>query len=197
MTMKSYESFAAWIADQSKTNQSLIRSMRTLIRKAAPDLEEAVKWGNGCFVGKIQPVVYLYSAEDHLQFGFFYGTALKDPQKRLEGRGEYIRFTKLRKASDIDKAYFTKLIEEALRLESTEGRVTLKKSESSSIFPKSLSKPAIRSLTDAKITSLKQLAKLTEKELLSFHGIGPVAIPILRAALKNEGLAFKKATPTK
>lgn len=192
MTMKSYESFADWIADQPKTNQGLIRSMRSLIRKIAPELEEAVKWGNGCFVGKIQPVVYFYSAEDHLQFGFFYGTALKDPQKRLEGRGNYIRAIKLRKASDIDKVYFTKLIEDALRLESTEGRVTLKKSDSSAVFPKSLSKPAIRSLTEAKITSLKKLAKLTEKEVLALHAIGPTAIPILRAALKNEGLSFKK-----
>lgn len=193
MGMKSYANFDKWLVDQSPAVQRLIRAMRTLIHKTAPQLQEAVKWGNGCFVGEVQPVVYLYAAEDHLQFGFFYGSALKDPGGRLEGKGKYIRNVKLSKASDIDKAYFTKLIEEALRLESKEGRVTLKKSDSSGPFPDSLSKPAIRALTAAGITSLKKLSRHSEKEILALHGIGPTAIPILRAALKKEGLSFKTA----
>ncbi|HYX35627.1 MAG TPA: DUF1801 domain-containing protein [Oligoflexus sp.] len=191
MPMKSYATFDEWAADQSKANQSLIRTMRAFIRKAAPDLQETVKWGNGCFVGEVQPVIYLYADEDHLQFGFFFGAALKDPGQRLEGKGKFVRAVKLRKPADIDKAYFTKLIQDALRLESKEGLASLNKSKGSDAFLESLSKPAIRALKAAGITSLKKLSRYSEKEILALHGIGPAAIPILRAALKKDGLLFK------
>ena len=58
-------------------------------------------------------------------------------------------------------------------------------------FPK-ISAPANRALDNAKIKTLKQLAKYTEKEILSLHGIGPSAMPPLRKALKAKGLGFAK-----
>lgn len=58
-------------------------------------------------------------------------------------------------------------------------------------FPK-LSKPAHRALEHAGILKLTDLAQWTEKDLLSLHGIGPSAIPPLKAAMKKAGVAFKK-----
>ena len=58
-------------------------------------------------------------------------------------------------------------------------------------FPK-LSKPAHRALEHARIFKLEDLAKWTEKDLLALHGIGPSAIPPLKAAMKKAGVAFKK-----
>jgi len=58
-------------------------------------------------------------------------------------------------------------------------------------FPK-LSKPAHRALNHAGILKLKDLTRWTEKDLLKLHGVGPKAIPLLRTALKNAGLHFKK-----
>jgi hypothetical protein len=55
-----------------------------------------------------------------------------------------------------------------------------------------LSGPASRALQHAGIKTLKQLAKHTEKEILSLHGMGPGSMPTLRTALKKEGLDFKK-----
>ena len=54
-----------------------------------------------------------------------------------------------------------------------------------------LSAPARRALENSGINSLKKLAKLTEKEVLALHGMGPASIPRLRAALKSEGLSFR------
>jgi hypothetical protein len=59
-------------------------------------------------------------------------------------------------------------------------------------FPK-LSKPAHRALENAGILKLKDLAQWTEKDLVALHGIGPSAIPPLKAALKKIGIQFKKA----
>ncbi len=65
-----------------------------------------------------------------------------------------------------------------------------KKQESAGEFPENLSAPAQRALVNAKITTLKKLAKYTEDEILELHGIGPSSIPKLRNALQSRGLAF-------
>ena len=59
-------------------------------------------------------------------------------------------------------------------------------------FEALLSAPARRALEHAGIKTLKQLAKHSEKEILSLHGMGPGSMPTLKAVLKKEGLAFKK-----
>ncbi|MGG0586031.1 RNA polymerase alpha subunit C-terminal domain-containing protein [Priestia megaterium] len=54
-----------------------------------------------------------------------------------------------------------------------------------------LSAPARRALENNGITSLQQLSKFGEKEILQFHGMGPASLPKLRTALQANGLAFK------
>lgn len=60
-------------------------------------------------------------------------------------------------------------------------------------FLAGLSAPAQRALSSAGIKNLKQLAKYSEKEILALHGIGPSAIPKLKAALKEQQLSFRKS----
>jgi hypothetical protein len=52
--------------------------------------------------------------------------------------------------------------------------------------------PATRALTGVGVRHLKQLTKYSEKDLLALHGVGPKAIGILRSALAERGLSFKK-----
>lgn len=59
-------------------------------------------------------------------------------------------------------------------------------------FPDKLSAPALRALRNAKITSLNKLSKYTEAEILNLHGMGPASIPLLKTALRKQGLSFKK-----
>jgi predicted RecB family nuclease len=54
-----------------------------------------------------------------------------------------------------------------------------------------LSAPARRALENNGITSVQELSKLSEKEILKLHGMGPASIPKLRSALKENGLSFK------
>lgn len=55
-----------------------------------------------------------------------------------------------------------------------------------------LSSPARRALQGVGVSSLKDLARYSEKEILALHGMGPSSIPKLREALNTEGLQFKK-----
>jgi len=58
-------------------------------------------------------------------------------------------------------------------------------------FLAALSAPARRALQNNGITTLEQLAGLSEKELLAFHGMGKASLPKLRGSLKEAGLSFK------
>lgn len=59
-------------------------------------------------------------------------------------------------------------------------------------FLAKLSKPARNALLHAEILSFEQIATLTEKEFLAFHGIGPKSLPVVQEALEQVGLIFKK-----
>jgi hypothetical protein len=54
-----------------------------------------------------------------------------------------------------------------------------------------LPKPAQRALINNKIFTPADLARKTLTEVSQFHGIGPSAIPVLRRALKKNGLRFR------
>jgi DNA-directed RNA polymerase alpha subunit len=55
-----------------------------------------------------------------------------------------------------------------------------------------LSAPARRALENNTILTLDQLSKYSEKEVLKFHGFGKTSLPILKKALRETGLSFKK-----
>ena len=56
-----------------------------------------------------------------------------------------------------------------------------------------MSAPARRALEHEGITTLEELSKYSEKEVLRLHGMGPKSIPTLKKALEEQGLSFKKA----
>jgi len=113
MKMKTYGSFDEYQKDQSRKNQAIIRGLRRMVKRVEPGLSEGVKWGNGCWIGSNGPVAYVYSAADYVQFGFFRGSSLKDPRGLLEGKGKYVRHTKVREPSGIDEPSFAALLRQA------------------------------------------------------------------------------------
>src|SRR5688572_19043240 len=113
--MKAYATFALYLADQPPKNRTLIRALRKFVGRTAPELEEAVKWGNGCWVKGKAPIAYVYSDKDHVQLGFFRGSSLKDPKGLLQGKGEYVRHVKVRTPKDIDEKEFGALLRQAAR----------------------------------------------------------------------------------
>lgn len=62
--------------------------------------------------------------------------------------------------------------------------------EQASDLPAALAAPARRALANAGYTSLAQLTRVSEAELLELHGMGPKALGQLREALAAQGLAF-------
>ncbi|MFJ8354753.1 RNA polymerase alpha subunit C-terminal domain-containing protein [Bacillus paramycoides] len=54
-----------------------------------------------------------------------------------------------------------------------------------------LSAPARRALEHHGITTVEELSKYSEKEILKLHGMGPASLPKLRNVLEESGLSFK------
>lgn len=57
-------------------------------------------------------------------------------------------------------------------------------------FPRGIGNPARSALEHAGYSKLKQLTKVTEKELAKLHGMGPKALGILREELQAKGMSF-------
>jgi len=51
--------------------------------------------------------------KEYLHFGFFWGSQIADPEKRLEGNGKQYRYIKVFNKRDFPKAYIKKLLKEA------------------------------------------------------------------------------------
>ena len=110
--MKAYPSFAAWKQDQSAANQRLISALSRLVEKAAPEFNPGVKWGQGCWTLDGTPKVYFHAEPDHVQFGFFAGSSLDDPEGLLQGSGQHVRHVKVFSTRGIPKAALAAFIEQ-------------------------------------------------------------------------------------
>jgi hypothetical protein len=114
--MKRYESFAAYAADQTPKNRAMIWALRALVKRTTPELRESVKWGNGCWIKGDDPVAFVYSRPEYLEFGFFSATDLDDPSGLLEGKGAYVRHIKMRTPADTKRSAVARLLRQASRL---------------------------------------------------------------------------------
>ncbi|MEV4541226.1 DNA-binding protein [Micromonospora echinaurantiaca] len=62
-------------------------------------------------------------------------------------------------------------------------------------IPRAAGAPARGALAAAGWTRLSQLTGVTERELLALHGVGPKAVRVLRAALRERGLGLAGDPP--
>nr|WP_141434530.1 DNA-binding protein [Bacillus sp. 03113] len=61
-------------------------------------------------------------------------------------------------------------------------------------LPTNLAKPAKRALEGAGIIQLEQFTKISEKEVLKLHGMGPKAMDQIHQALAAKGLSFNNGS---
>ena len=85
-----------------------------MIRKAALEMQEFVKWGMPTYMANGKNTANIMIYKDHINLGFFQGEKMKS--KRLEGTGKELRHVKVRKLEDINEMEFSRLIREAVEL---------------------------------------------------------------------------------
>lgn len=115
-TAKTEPDVDAWVAKIARPQRDLVNSIRRIIREAAPELEETIKWGQPCYVHGGANVCYLAPTADRVNFGFFRGADLDDPEHLLEGTGKKLRHVKVWLGKDLRKDALKTLVRRAASL---------------------------------------------------------------------------------
>ena len=102
-----------WLTDGPIELQSIARKWFVRIRRCGDDVRELMH--DGCPVGCVDdaPFAYVNSFKSHVNVGFFYGAALKDPVGLLEGSGRRMRHVKLKPGPELHSAALCDLIDAA------------------------------------------------------------------------------------
>lgn len=97
-------------------NRNIVEKLQILVKKTIPEAVETVKWGNITYLLHDRNLAWIIIYADHVDFGFFRGAELKS--KLLEGTGKGLRHIKISQLEDIEEAEITRLLKDAVRLES-------------------------------------------------------------------------------
>jgi uncharacterized protein YdhG (YjbR/CyaY superfamily) len=166
-----------YIAGYPPDVQKILKKIRTTIRKAAPKAAETIKYqmptytlnGNLVSFGVYKQHIGIYPVP----------AGTKKFQREIAG---------YRSA----KSTVRLPLDEPIPLDLIGQLVQFRVKENQGGFLYVLGAPARRALEREGITTVKQLARYNEKDILALHGMGPSSMPKLRAALKADGLAFSK-----
>lgn len=112
--MRHYTSFSDWKSDQSLKNRKLITEVSKIIIDLAPEIKTTVKWGQGCWAEGKNHKVFIHSAPNHIQLGFYTGYKLKDPENLLQGTGKFVRHVKIFSSKEINESALINLIKQVI-----------------------------------------------------------------------------------
>jgi hypothetical protein len=102
-----------WLSDGPIELRSIAQKWFARMRKCGDDIRELMH--DGCPVACVEdaPFGYVNSFKSHVNVGFFYGTALEDPARLLEGNGRRMRHVKLKPGPELNSAALRDLIDAA------------------------------------------------------------------------------------
>lgn len=114
--------FAAFFADTQDAWKPVVTELRKLVRRFAPDLAEAMRYGMPSYVKDKHTVVYIMPASDHVNLGFYDGIELADPKDLLEGTGKRLRHVKVRTLPEARSPALRDLVKESVRVRERIGK---------------------------------------------------------------------------
>jgi uncharacterized protein YdhG (YjbR/CyaY superfamily) len=215
--MRQVVSIDAYLKVFPASTRRLLQTLRKTIKAAAPEATERISYGMPCFYAEGN-LVYFAGYKGHI--GFYPSStgisAFKHELKAYEYSKGAIRFpldkplplalirkiVKYRLRENLDKAAEKerkaqlRICKNGHKFYKTSDCPTCpiceQKTKASQGFIPKLSAPATRALLSEGIKNVSQLANYAEIDILKLHGVGPSALPLMRKALKERGLAFKK-----
>jgi hypothetical protein len=113
------EGLEEWQAD-------IVEGVRRVVLKAAPDTLEVVKWAQPVYESN-GPFAYIKAFKNNVNFGFWRGIDIPDPDKILQGSGDKMRHVKLTRLNDIQEEVLEVFVKEAIKLNELKGDPTKNK----------------------------------------------------------------------
>ena len=112
-----------YVAGLAGWQAEVVSELRKIVRGAAPQATESIKWAQPVYEHN-GPLAWIRAHKNHVNFGFWRGAELTDPQGLLEGEGDRMRHVKLSGVKDIRRKVFKDFVREALKLNRTRGDPT-------------------------------------------------------------------------
>ena len=97
--------------------------MRAIVKEAVPESDEGIKWGQPVFEHG-GPMCYIKAYKSHVNFGFWRGAHLADPDALLSGTGDKMRHIRLADVHEIRPVLFAQLVKDAAALNCRFGNPT-------------------------------------------------------------------------
>jgi hypothetical protein len=113
----------AYILSLDPWQAEIARKLRAIVKAAAPEASESIKWAQPVYELN-GPFAYFKAFKNTVNFGFWRGADLEDPQGLLEGSGEKMRHVKLGKGEEVDRELLTGFVRQAVELNLQKGDPT-------------------------------------------------------------------------
>ena len=112
-----------YIAELEDWQGEIASEVRQIILKAAPEAEESIKWAQPVYELN-GPFAYIKAFKNSVNFGFWRGVDIQDPDGLLQGTGEKMRHFKLANLDDVSAAVFSDYVQQSVKLNLTKGDPT-------------------------------------------------------------------------
>jgi hypothetical protein len=113
----------AYIAGLEGWKAEVASKVRRIVLEAAPDAVESIKWAQPVYETN-GPFCYMKAFKNSVNFGFWRGVELEDPEGLLQGTGEKMRHVKLAGIRDVDEAALAGFVRQAVQLNLSKGDPT-------------------------------------------------------------------------
>ena len=121
--MLKYASVDEYVAGLSGWQAEVVAKARRIVLDAAPEATEAIKWSQPVYSIN-GPCIYTKAFKNSVNFGFWWGIHLDDPEGLLDGTGDKMRHVKLTSVESINEEALADLVRQAVELNKTRGDPT-------------------------------------------------------------------------
>lgn len=99
-----------------REQRRICQDLHKLALDTAPELSVSIKWSHPVYELRDR-ICYLQSHSDHVNFGFWRGAELSDPDSLLEGSGKAMRHVKVRHDGSLPEQGLRRLLRAAVELD--------------------------------------------------------------------------------
>lgn len=103
--------------------KEVVSALRELVLETAPEVKEVWKWSQPVYEDN-GPFAYIKAFKNSVNFGFWRGIDLDDPQGLLHGDGNKMRHVKLAGMRDFHEEAFKDMVRTAVALNRAKGDPT-------------------------------------------------------------------------
>ena len=115
-----------YVAGLEEWQAEIVEGVRKVVQKVAPEVTEVVKWAQPVYESN-GPFAYIKAFKNNVNFGFWRGIDIHDPEGILQGSGDKMRHVKLSSLNDIQEEVFEGFVKEAIKLNELKGDPTKNK----------------------------------------------------------------------